>query len=117
MPIFQSAMFEYAGESSYHDLKYIRLNNTPNHVALHEFLHTVKLGHTVFAYVIEGKGCFDQGRDPYAYEMEGANYFDFERNCLIGPESLVMFDDGDQLMSMTADEAARFLLVSEKESP
>lgn len=38
MPIFQSAMFEYAGESSYHDLKYIRLNNTPNHVALHQKL-------------------------------------------------------------------------------
>lgn len=34
MPIFQSAMFEYAGETSYHDLKYIRLNNTPNQVAL-----------------------------------------------------------------------------------
>ena len=38
MPIFQSAMFEYAGETSYHDLKYIRLNNTPNHLALHEKL-------------------------------------------------------------------------------
>jgi O-acetylhomoserine/O-acetylserine sulfhydrylase-like pyridoxal-dependent enzyme len=35
MPIFQSAMFEYAGETSYHDLKYIRLNNTPTHAALH----------------------------------------------------------------------------------
>ena len=35
MPIFQSAMFEYAGETSYHDLKYIRLNNTPNHRVLH----------------------------------------------------------------------------------
>jgi cystathionine beta-lyase/cystathionine gamma-synthase len=35
MPIFQSAMFEFAGETSYHDLGYIRLNNTPNHVALH----------------------------------------------------------------------------------
>jgi cystathionine beta-lyase/cystathionine gamma-synthase len=35
MPIFQSAMYEYAGETDYHDLKYIRLNNTPNHVALH----------------------------------------------------------------------------------
>ena len=34
IPIFQSAMFEYAGETSYHDLKYIRLNNTPNHLAL-----------------------------------------------------------------------------------
>ena len=38
MPIFQSAMFEYAGETDYHDLKYIRLNNTPNHVALHQKL-------------------------------------------------------------------------------
>lgn len=38
MPIFQSAMFEYAGETNYHDLKYIRLSNTPNHAALHEKL-------------------------------------------------------------------------------
>src|SRR5437870_13008641 len=38
MPIFQSAMFEYGGETDYHDLKYIRLNNTPNHTALHEKL-------------------------------------------------------------------------------
>jgi len=38
MPIFQTAMFEYAGETDYHDLKYIRLNNTPNHIALHEKL-------------------------------------------------------------------------------
>ncbi len=34
MPVFQSAMFEYAGETDYHQLKYIRLNNTPNHLAL-----------------------------------------------------------------------------------
>jgi cystathionine beta-lyase/cystathionine gamma-synthase len=38
MPIFQSATFEYSGASSYNDLKYIRLNNTPNHVALHQKL-------------------------------------------------------------------------------
>lgn len=38
MPIFQSAMFEYSGEASYHDLKYIRLNNTPNHIALSDKL-------------------------------------------------------------------------------
>ena len=35
MPIFQSATFEYEGQSSYHDIKYIRLNNTPNHAVLH----------------------------------------------------------------------------------
>lgn len=38
MPIFQSSTYEYAGEESYHDLKYIRLNNTPNHMALHQKL-------------------------------------------------------------------------------
>jgi redox-sensitive bicupin YhaK (pirin superfamily) len=79
-----------------------------------KFEHAVKRGHTVFAYVIEGKGYFEQGRDPYAYEIQGANYFDFKRNCLIGPESLILFDDGDQLTFTTADEAVRFLLVSGK---
>jgi len=44
MPIFQSAMFEYAGETSYHDLKYIRLNNTPTHVALHAKLAAMENG-------------------------------------------------------------------------
>ena len=38
MPIFQSVIFEYTGETSYHDLKYIRLSNTPNHLALHKKL-------------------------------------------------------------------------------
>jgi cystathionine beta-lyase/cystathionine gamma-synthase len=42
MPIFQSAMFEYAGETSYHDLKYIRLNNTPTHAVLHAKLAAVE---------------------------------------------------------------------------
>jgi cystathionine beta-lyase/cystathionine gamma-synthase len=36
MPIFQTAMFETRvdGDADYHDLRYIRLNNTPNHVVL-----------------------------------------------------------------------------------
>ena len=38
MPVFQTAMYEYTGEKSYDDLKYIRLNNTPNHRALAEKL-------------------------------------------------------------------------------
>ncbi len=37
-PIFQSSTFESAGAKSYHDLRYIRLNNTPNHVVLHRKL-------------------------------------------------------------------------------
>ncbi|MCS6806292.1 MAG: aminotransferase class I/II-fold pyridoxal phosphate-dependent enzyme [Acidobacteriota bacterium] len=38
LPIFQTAQFEYAGEDDYHDLRYIRLSNSPNHLALHEKL-------------------------------------------------------------------------------
>ncbi len=38
MPIFQSANYEYSGETDYNALKYIRLNNTPNHIALHQKL-------------------------------------------------------------------------------
>ena len=42
MPIFQSATFEFTGQTSYHDLKYLRLNNTPNHVALHQKLASLE---------------------------------------------------------------------------
>jgi len=42
MPIFQSAMFESAGETSYHDIRYIRLNNTPNHEALNRKLSALE---------------------------------------------------------------------------
>src|SRR5881296_3268105 len=42
MPILQSSTYEYAGQSSYHDLKYIRLNNTPNHRVLHAKLASLE---------------------------------------------------------------------------
>jgi cystathionine beta-lyase/cystathionine gamma-synthase len=38
LPIFQTAMYEYGGEESYHDIRYIRMNNSPNHLALHRKL-------------------------------------------------------------------------------
>src|SRR5580658_5815965 len=37
-PIFQSSTFETGDAKKYHDLRYIRLNNTPNHVVLHHKL-------------------------------------------------------------------------------
>jgi cystathionine beta-lyase/cystathionine gamma-synthase len=42
MPIFQSSTYEYRGEDSYFALRYIRLNNTPNHVALHRKLAAIE---------------------------------------------------------------------------
>lgn len=78
------------------------------------FTYPVKKGHTVFAYVIDGKGYFDEGRDSYAFEMEGANYCDIDRNCLIGPENLVIYHDGDHVAISTKEQTMRFLFISGK---
>ena len=79
------------------------------------FVHPVKPGHTAFAYVIEGKGYFDQERNSFKHEVVGANYFDFKRECLLGPENLAFYErSGDQIMVTTEESQARFLLVSGK---
>jgi cystathionine beta-lyase/cystathionine gamma-synthase len=44
MPVFQTAMFEYAGEAEYNAIRYIRLNNTPNHIVLHKKLAALENG-------------------------------------------------------------------------
>jgi cystathionine beta-lyase/cystathionine gamma-synthase len=41
-PIFQSAMHEYGGEASYHDIRYLRLSNSPNHRILHAKLAAIE---------------------------------------------------------------------------
>jgi len=79
-----------------------------------EFVHPTIPGHTVFAYVIEGKAWFCQQKDPFAYEVEGTNYFDIQRDAFIANETLVLFDDGEQVVVSTEKEPARFLLVSGK---
>jgi cystathionine beta-lyase/cystathionine gamma-synthase len=42
LPIFQTAMYESAGEDRYDDLRYIRLNNTPNHAAINAKLASLE---------------------------------------------------------------------------
>jgi cystathionine beta-lyase/cystathionine gamma-synthase len=42
LPIFQTAMFEYTGEKTYDSIRYLRLNNSPNHIALHEKLRALE---------------------------------------------------------------------------
>jgi len=78
------------------------------------FVHPVPDGYTAFAYVIEGQGLFDPETDPYPFEFEGANYFDFEREEGIGPESLVLFDDHGHVSVKTEMRGLRFLLISGK---
>ncbi len=77
-----------------------------------EFTHQTKRGHTVFAYVIEGKGIFCNQKDPFAFDMEGVNYFDMERECLVHNGMLVLFGDGDQVTVSTEADNVRLLLIS-----
>ena len=77
------------------------------------FRHPVTLGHNIFAYVMEGKGYFDEERNPFAHEVVGDNYFDLKRNCLCGPETLVLYQREGGEVVITAEEARlRFLLIS-----
>ncbi|HEX8792287.1 MAG TPA: pirin family protein [Polyangiaceae bacterium] len=61
------------------------------------FSHPTKRGHTVFAYVFEGAGHFDERSD-----------------TLVGDRHLVSFDDGDGVTVRAGPSGVRFLLVSGK---
>jgi redox-sensitive bicupin YhaK (pirin superfamily) len=77
-----------------------------------DFTHATKPGHTVFAYVIGGKGIFCNEKNPFSYEALGENYFDMERDAYIRDGTAVLFGDGDQVTVTTRGEPVRFLLVS-----
>ena len=76
------------------------------------FSHPEGQGRTVFAYVIEGKGFFDDRREPYSYGVEGARYFDLGGEVAIGPGNVVLYGDGDGVGITAGGEGVRFLLVS-----
>jgi len=81
--------------------------NTPFH-------HPIAQGYTVFAYIIEGAGYFDERRDPYQFDLEGVNYFDLQRDCLMSSETLVLYDRDGELAVESNHDGLRFLLVSGK---
>ncbi len=80
--------------------------------ALSEFVHMTPRGHTVFAYVIGGKGIFCNEKNPFAYDVEGVNYFDMQRDRYIRNGTAVLFDHGDQVTVVAQGEPVRFLLIS-----
>jgi redox-sensitive bicupin YhaK (pirin superfamily) len=61
------------------------------------FRHNVKRGHTVFAYIFEGEG-----------------YFDDNREILKQVGDLVLYEDGDEVKISTENDHVRFLLISGK---
>ena len=79
-----------------------------------EFRHPTKQGHTVFAYIIDGQGYFCREKNPFTYEVEGRNYFDIQRDPFVGNGTIVLFDDGDEIMVFTEQHKVRFLLISGK---
>jgi len=76
------------------------------------FSHGETPGRTVLAYVIEGKGFFDDRRDPFAVEVEGRRYSDVGGDATIGPRNAVLYGDGDGVRITSGDGGARFLLLS-----
>ena len=61
------------------------------------FEHAISKGHNVLAYIIEGRG-----------------YFDERKEESIGKERLVIFKDGESISIRTQGERLRFLLISGK---
>jgi redox-sensitive bicupin YhaK (pirin superfamily) len=64
------------------------------------FVHGVQAGHTVFAYTVEGRAAFGPPEDG--------------PDSPIGSESLVIYEDGDEIRVSTAAEGTRFLLLAGK---
>ena len=61
------------------------------------FEHPTVSGHTVFAYVIAGSGCFAEGNAEEACASDA---------------SVALFGDGDSIVVTTAEQPVRFLLCS-----
>ena len=79
------------------------------------FMHAVKPGYTVFAYLVEGEGYFDAGRDPFGRDTVGENYFDMKPACVCKDGDIVLFEPaGDTVLVSTDKSTVRFLLVSGK---
>ncbi len=74
------------------DPEYLDISISPNTL----FTQPVKKGHTVFAYVIEGEGSFE------------------DKGKLIGAEHLIIFGDGDRINISSVKNPVRFLLISGK---
>jgi quercetin 2,3-dioxygenase len=79
-----------------------------------KFSHITIPGHTVFAYVIEGKGYFDEERELCAFEAEGRRYIDPSENCAIEPGSVILYTDRDFIEVIAGEKGVRFFLISGK---
>ena len=76
----------------------------------------VEVERHAFAYVFEGSGVFRDASAPFGVltEKEGPNGEELLIREMVGNRSLVMFDQGDEVVVQAGDQGIRFLLVSGK---
>ena len=68
-----------------------------------EFKFPTHLGYTAFAYVIDGKGCFGK-------EIDSGN----QRDCIAENGTIVLYEDGEEIVVVTEQHSVRFLFISGK---
>ncbi len=56
-------------------------------------------GYTAFTYVIDGQGCFGKEKD---------------RDCIAENGTIILYDDGEEIVVVTGQHSVRFLLISGK---
>jgi quercetin 2,3-dioxygenase len=79
-----------------------------------ELIHPTKPGHTVLAYIIEGKAKFSKENNPFNFPIESTNYFDIQRDAYLSDGNLAVFTDGSEVIVTADAEPVRFLLISGK---
>jgi redox-sensitive bicupin YhaK (pirin superfamily) len=73
----------------------------------------VETSNHAFAYVFQGSGTFRDASSPRAVQTDVVGT-GVERPDFIGNRSMVLFDQGDEVVVQAGEEAVRFLLVSGK---
>jgi cystathionine beta-lyase/cystathionine gamma-synthase len=78
-PVFQSAMYQTGSEVAYHDIRYIRLNNTPNHRVVAEKIAALEGGE---AALVAGSGMAAISAALFAFLSSGDHLL--VQSCLYG---------------------------------
>jgi redox-sensitive bicupin YhaK (pirin superfamily) len=79
-----------------------------------EFKHSTKQRHTVFAYIIDGQGYFCGEKNSSTKEGKKTTHPDTQNNPLVDNGTIVLFQDGEEIVASTGEKKMRFLLISGK---
>ncbi len=79
MPIFQSSTYEYESQINYHSIKYLRLNNTPNHEVLNKKIAALENGESA---LVSGSGMAAISSTLLAFLKSGDHLL--TQSCLYG---------------------------------